>query len=71
MDEMRNPSPKSDPPVAIAALVPTFIVHLPKMAADRPPAAIWNENGRMFSLCSLMSKLYFEQSDFVKRFVKR
>ena len=40
IDEMRNPSPKSDPPVAIAALVPTFIVHLPKMAADRPPAAI-------------------------------
>ena len=44
MEEMRKPRPKRDPPVAMAALVPTFIVHLPKMAAERPPAAIYRIN---------------------------
>ena len=34
------------PPVTIEALVPTFIVHFPKRAAQIPPEAICKKFGR-------------------------
>ena len=44
--ETRKPVPKMVPPVTMAFLVPTFIVHLPNAAAERPPKAICTENKR-------------------------
>ena len=36
----RNPAPKIVDPVSMDRRSPTFIVHLPKKAALKPPAAI-------------------------------
>lgn len=40
MEDTKKAVPKRAPPKSMEALVPTFMVHLPKRAAEMPPNPI-------------------------------